>query len=324
MLLSLLLLFDATEAHSFSFEAIAGGVKNLTEKEQIWIFLGLLLGFGVKMPIFPLHGWLPLAHVEAPSPVSILLSGILLKMGAYGLILAVGILPLAAAYFQTTLMVLAVIAIIYGALLAWRQSDMKKMIAYSSVGHMGVVLLGISTLNTIGMTGAVYQMVTHGLVAGALFMLVGLLYERTHTKNINDYGSLLKITPKLAFFTIIAFIAGVGLPGTGSFVAELYVMVGSFQEWKWGVIFLSIGVLVSATYAVRTIKRLFTGPARRSMSHIGDLKPVEMLAATVLTLGILALGFYPSPFLDLIFPTVERFVGDMPANIVAHTQASVE
>ena len=143
MLLSLLLLFDATEAHSFSFEAIAGGVKNLTEKEQIWIFLGLLLGFGVKMPIFPLHGWLPLAHVEAPSPVSILLSGILLKMGAYGLILAVGILPLAAAYFQTTLMVLAVIAIIYGALLAWRQSDMKKMIAYSSVGHMGVVLLGI-------------------------------------------------------------------------------------------------------------------------------------------------------------------------------------
>ena len=157
-----------------------------------------------------------------------------------------------------------------------------------------------------------------------IFVLVGLLYERTHTKNINDYGSLLKITPKLAFFTIIAFIAGVGLPGTGSFVAELYVMVGSFQEWKWGVIFLSIGVLVSATYAVRTIKRLFTGPARRSMSHIGDLKPVEMLAATVLTLGILALGFYPSPFLDLIFPTVERFVGDMPANIVAHTQASVE
>ncbi len=308
MLLSLLILFDATPAHSFTFADIAAGAAQLSAEEQAWIFLGLLLGFGVKMPIFPLHGWLPLAHVEAPGPVSILLSGILLKMGAYGLILSVAILPKAAVIFQTPLMILGLIAITYGALLAWRQSDMKKMIAYSSVGHMGVVLLGISTLNITGMTGAVYQMFAHGLVAAALFMLIALLYERTGTKNINDYGSLLKVTPRFAFFIVIGFIAGTGLPGTAGFIAELYVMIGSFEAWHWAVIFLSLGVMISATYGIRTIKRLFTGSSRPVMEHVDDLQPVEVLAVSVLTLAILVLGFYPAPFLDLITPSVSHFI----------------
>ena len=282
MLLSLLVLFDATGGKSFSFEAVTEGAKHLNTSEQVFIFLGLLLGFGVKMPIFPLHGWLPLAHVEAPSPVSILLSGILLKMGAYGLIRAVEILPEAANALLPLLVTLALIAISYGGLLAWRQSDMKKMIAYSSVSHMGVVLLGISSLNVTGMTGAVYQMVAHGLVAGALFMLIGLLYERTKTKDINDYGSLIGITPRFAFFIIIAFIAAVGLPGTAGFVAELHVMIGSFKHWGWIVVVLSFGVIISATYAVRTIKQLFTGPSKESMKDLDDLKTVEVLAASVL------------------------------------------
>ena len=308
MLLSLLLLFDATPAHSFAFTDIAAGAAQLSAEQQGWIFLGLLLGFGVKMPIFPLHGWLPLAHVEAPGPVSILLSGILLKRGAYGLILSVAILPKAAVLFQTTLMVLGLIAITYGALLAWRQSDMKKMIAYSSVGHMGVVLLGISTLNVAGMTGAVYQMFAHGLVAAALFMLIALLYERTGTKNINDYGSLLKVTPRFAFFIVIAFIAGTGLPGTAGFVAELYVMIGSFEAWRWAVIFLSFGVMVSATYGIRTVKRLLTGPNKAITDKVEDLRPVEVLAVGVLTVGMIVFGFYPAPFLDLITPSVTHFV----------------
>jgi NADH-quinone oxidoreductase subunit M len=308
MLLSLLLLFDATPNHSFAFADIAAGAAKLSAAQQVWIFLGLLLGFGVKMPIFPLHGWLPLAHVEAPGPVSILLSGILLKMGAYGLILSVGILPKAAILFQTPLMILGLIAITYGALLAWRQSDMKKMIAYSSVGHMGVVLLGISTLNVTGMTGAVYQMFAHGLVAAALFMLIALLYERTGTKNINDYGSLLKTTPRFAFFIVIAFVAGTGLPGTAGFIAELHVMIGSFEAWGWVVIFLLFSVMVSATYGVRTVKRLFTGPNKKAMETIEDLRPVEVLAATVLTTGIIVFGFYPAPFLDLITPSVTHFI----------------
>ena len=308
MLLSLLVLFDATGGKSFSFEAIAEGAKHLDAPHQVFIFMGLLIGFGVKMPIFPLHGWLPLAHVEAPSPVSILLSGILLKMGAYGLIRASETLPGAATSLQSLLLVLALIAITYGALLAWRQSDMKKMIAYSSVAHMGVVLLGISTLNVTGMTGAVYQMVAHGFVAGASFMLIGLLYERTKTKNINDYGSLIGITPRFAFFTIIAFIAGVGLPGTAGFVAELHIMIGGFQHWGWVMLILSFGVLVSAAYSVRTVKRLFTGPEKESMKDIPDLRNSEVLAAGVLTAGVLGFGFYPVPIIDLISPTVNDFV----------------
>lgn len=308
MLLSLLVLFDATGGKSFSFEAIAEGAKHLDSSHQVLIFLGLFIGFGVKMPIFPLHGWLPLAHVEAPSPVSILLSGILLKMGAYGLIRACEMLPNAAVSLQSVLMVLALIAISYGALLAWRQSDMKKMIAYSSVAHMGVVLLGISTLNATGMTGAVYQMVAHGFVAGASFMLIGLLYERTQTKDINDYGSLMGVTPRFSFFIIIAFIAGIGLPGTAGFVAELHVMIGGFQHWGWVILILSFGVLVTAAYSIRTIKRLFTGPTKDSMKDIRDLENVEVVAASVLTLGILGFGFYPAPIIELITPAVNNFV----------------
>ncbi|MCF6190587.1 MAG: NADH-quinone oxidoreductase subunit M [Cocleimonas sp.] len=316
MLLSLLVLFDATGGQSFSFEAISEGAKHLKASDQVLIFMGLLIGFGVKMPIFPLHGWLPLAHVEAPSPVSILLSGILLKMGAYGLIRAAAMLPDAAHTLQPLLVVLALIAISYGSLLAWKQSDLKKMIAYSSVAHMGVVLLGISTLNTLGMTGAVYQMVAHGLVAGASFMLIGLLYERTHTKDINDYGSLLHVTPRFAFFTIFAFIAGVGLPGTAGFVAELHVMIGSFQHWGWIMVVLAFGIIVSATYSVRTIKRLFTGPAKQSMKEIDDLRPTEVLAAAVLMVGVMVLGLYPSLVLDLISPAVHDFIEQVAVQAV--------
>ncbi len=308
MLLSLLVLFDATGGKSFSFEAISEGAKHLKASEQVFIFLGLLIGFGVKMPIFPLHGWLPLAHVEAPSPVSILLSGILLKMGAYGLIRATGMLPNAAQSLLPLLLTLALTAIIYGSLLAWKQSDLKKMIAYSSVAHMGVVLLGISTLNVNGMTGAVYQMIAHGLVAGASFMLIGLLYERTHTKDINDYGSLIQTTPRFAFFTIFAFIAGVGLPGTAGFIAELHVMIGGFQHWGWIMLVLSFGIIITVAYSLRTIKQLFTGSARNSMKDIEDLRSTEVLAATVLMAGILVFGFYPAPILDLISPAVSEFI----------------
>jgi len=330
MLLSLLVLFDATGGQSFSFEAISEGAKHLKASDQTLIFLGLLIGFGVKMPIFPLHGWLPLAHVEAPSPVSILLSGILLKMGAYGLIRAVAMLPDAAHALQTVLVTLALIAIVYGSLLAWKQSDLKKMIAYSSVAHMGVVLLGISTLNVIGMTGAVYQMVAHGLVAGITFMLIGLLYERTHTKDVNDYGSLIGVTPRLAFFTILALIAGIGLPGTAGFVAELHVMIGGFQHWRWIMLVLSFGIIVSAAYNMRTVKRLFTGPAKSSMQNIADLRPTEFIAASILMMGILLLGIYPSLVLDVISPAVQDFIlqislsAEASVNVVSAKMGSID
>ncbi len=304
MLVALLFLFDASPGHSFGMAAMAEGARALPRETQSLIFLGLLIGFGVKMPIVPLHGWLPLAHVEAPSPVSILLSGILLKMGSYGLIRAAESLPSAVMALQPWLAALAFVNLIYGGVLAWHQRDLKGMVAYSSVSHMGVVLLGIAALNVAGLTGAVMQMVAHGLVAGALFLLIGLLYERTHTRDLADYSSLVRVMPRFAFFTVLAFLAAMGLPGTAGFVAELHALVGGFERWGAWVALLSLSVLISAAYALRTIGRLFTGPVRAAMQDVPDLTRSEMAAAGVLSAGVLVLGFYPAPALALIAASV--------------------
>ncbi len=299
MLISLLLLFDAVPGHSFAMADMGRGAPTLPAETQVLIFLGFLVGFGVKMPIFPIHGWLPLAHVEAPSPVSILLSGILLKMGSYGLLRAVVLLPDAALALQGLLLGIALLSLVYGGLLAWRQTDLKAMIAYSSISHMGVVLVGIAALNVTGLTGAVAQMVAHGLVAGALFLLVGLLYERTHTREIRHYSSLIRVTPRFAFFTILAFVAAVGMPGTAGFIAELHTLIGGFERWGWLMVLLSVGVLISAAYAIRTVGRLFTGPVRPQMRNLTDLRGSEMVAASALSAGILLLGLFPAPVLRL-------------------------
>jgi NADH-quinone oxidoreductase subunit M len=307
MLIALLMLYDASPGHSFDMGAVREGAHRLPEATQITLFAGLLIGFGVKMPIFPLHGWLPLAHVEAPTPVSILLSGILLKMGSYGLMRTVWTLPAAAEALQGVLMVLALISVVYGSVLAWQQRDLKAMIAYSSISHMGVVLLGVAALNTAGLLGAVMQMVAHGLVAGALFLLVGLLYERTHTRDLADYGSLVQVMPRFAFFTTLAFIAAVGMPGTAGFVAEVHALVGGFERWGAWVVLLSVAVVVSAAYAVRTVGRLITGPVSARMQGLPDLGRGELTAAAVLTAGSLAIGLYPAPLLQLIAASVGRY-----------------
>ncbi len=306
MLISLLVTFDSVPGHSFAMSSMAQAARGLPVETQTLIFLGLLVGFGVKMPIFPIHGWLPLAHVEAPSPVSILLSGILLKMGSYGLIRATEMLPGAAIAMQTTLLILALISLLYGGLLAWRQSDLKSMIAYSSVSHMGVVLLGIATLNVAGLTGAVMQMVAHGLVAGALFLLIGLLYERTHTRDVRDYSSLVRVTPRFAFFTTLAFVAAVGMPGTAGFIAELHALIGGFDRWGWVAVLLTVGVLISAAYAIRTVGRLFTGPVRPSMQGVADLRINESIAVAVLSTGTILLGVFPSHALNLMSASVTQ------------------
>ena len=306
MLLSLLVIFDSLEVHSFGFTNMLAGAHELPQQTQLIIFLGFLIGFGVKIPIFPLHGWLPLAHVQAPSPISILLSGILLKMGAYGLIRVAEMLPQAMLAMQNILAIIALISLIYGGLLAWRQHDLKAMIAYSSVSHMGVVLLGIAALNQAGLTGAIVQMFAHGLVAGALFLLIGLLYERTHTRDVNHYSSLVRITPRFAFFTVLAFVGAVGLPGTATFIAELHAIIGGFQVWGWLVLVLSVGMLISAAYAIRTVSRLFTGPVRREMRDIEDLRTSEVIAASILVGSLFVVGFYPASITDLMGASVNQ------------------
>jgi NADH-quinone oxidoreductase subunit M len=306
LLVALLVLYDTVPGHSFDMLNLAAGARALPTELQVAIFLGMFIGFGVKMPVFPLHGWLPLAHVEAPSPVSILLSGVLLKMGSYGLIRAASMLPEAMHALQGTLAALAVFSLLYGGLLAWRQTDLKAMVAYSSISHMGVVLLGIAALNPIGLTGAVMQMVAHGLVAGALFLLIGLLYERTHTRDVSHYSSLVRTAPRFAFFTSLAFVAAVGMPGTASFIAELHAIIGGFERWGWVMVAVSLGVLVSAAYAVRTVGRLFTGPVRAEMRGVADLARGELVAASVLAAGIVVLGLVPTPALDVVTASVRQ------------------
>jgi NADH-quinone oxidoreductase subunit M len=306
MLISLLVLFDTIPGHSFAMEVFNKGGSSLSESSQIWIFLGFLIGFGVKMPIFPMHGWLPLAHVEAPSPVSILLSGILLKMGAYGLIRAAEMLPGAVLVLQPMLAALALISLIYGGLLAWRQTDLKAMIAYSSISHMGVVLLGIAALNTAGLTAAVMQMVAHGVVAASLFLLIGLLYERTHQRDVRYYSSLIRTTPRFAFFTTLAFIGAIGMPGTAGFIAELHAIIGGFERWGWVAVLLSVGMLIGAAYGIRTIGRLFTGPVRSEMKAVMDLQPAEMFLALILTVGFLLPGIMPSLLLNIMSSSIMR------------------
>ncbi len=280
--------------------------QNMPLTEQILVLLGFLIGFGVKMPIFPLHGWLPLAHVEAPSPVSILLSGILLKMGAYGLLRAVIMLPEAAQILQPFLLFLALFGMIYGGLLAWRQSDLKAMIAYSSISHLGLVLLGIASLTELGMTGAVFQMTAHGLIAGAMFLLVGLLYERTHTRNIQDYRSLIQVMPRFAIFMTLTLFAAMSLPSTAGFIAEFQILIGGFQQWGGWMVFFSISLLIGAAYSIRTIGLLFTGHSSPAMQSIEDLRVPEMLAASVLVLGILWFGLMPEPLIDLSASTIKH------------------
>jgi len=317
MLISLLVLFDLTPEHSFAMASIAEGARSLPAQTQVMLFLGFLLGFGVKMPVFPLHGWLPLAHVEAPSPISILLSGILLKMGSYGLIRAATLLPDAILALQPLLAGLALFSLIYGGMLAWRQTDLKAMIAYSSISHMGIVLLGIAALNIAGLTGALMQMLAHGLVAGALFLLIGLLYERTHTRDVNDYSSLMQVTPRFAFFTSLALLAGMAIPGTAGFIAELHAIIGTYEVWGWLILLVSIGMLITAAYSVRTIGRLFTGPVHSRMRDIQDLQPLELTAAGVLAAGIVLLGIIPRPALDLMAVSIAQLstaLGGIPGS----------
>lgn len=301
MLVALLFLYDAAPGHSFAMADMAEGGRGLPLATQLLIFAGFFIGFGVKMPVFPLHGWLPLAHVEAPSPVSILLSGVLLKMGAYGLIRAAETLPAALLAAQDWLAILAFISLLYGGILAWRQQDLKAMVAYSSISHMGIVLLGIATLNITGLTGAVMQMVAHGLTAGLLFLIVGLLYQRTHSRDLADYGSLLGRAPRFAFFAAFALLAAIGLPGSAGFIGELHALVGGFGRWGGWVLIVCLGMLVGAAYCLRVVSRLcLPGPG----TTLADMTRTEAAAAGILALSILVLGLWPAPLLDLVAGSV--------------------
>jgi NADH-quinone oxidoreductase subunit M len=300
MLIALLFMYDAAPGHSFDMSAMAEGARTLSRDQQLLIFFGLLIGFGVKMPIFLLHGWLRLAYTEAPIFIPIILSGVMAKMGAYGLLRAAEALPEAMSAASGGLAIFAVISMLYGGVLAWRQRDVKAMIAYSSMSHMGVVLLGIATLNAAGFSGTVVQMVSHGLVAGLLFLIVGLIHERRAGRDLLDLDGLGKRLPRLKVFFVLALLASVGLPGTAGFIAELHILIGGFARWSFLAMVLGLSVLLSAAYALRTISHLLAATSVREHPPAPDMNRGELIGASLLATAVVAIGVLPGPLLALV------------------------
>ena len=306
MLVALLLLYDAAPGHSFDMVAMATGAIDLPVETQVLIFSGLFLGFAVKMGLFPLHGWLPLVYSEAPPAVPLVSSGILLKMGAYGILRASATLPEAVRTLQTGLVVLAFISLLYGALLAWRSRDLIVMAAYSSVSHMAVVLLGIATLNSLGISGAAVQMLGHGLAAGLMFLLLGLLSERLGSRQLADYEGLMKRCPRFAVLLMLAVAGSIGLPGTIGFVGELHVMAGGYERWGGSIALLSLAVVIGAAYGLRIINRLLTTESPLATFVVADLGRAESVAAGVLLAGMIGLGLFPAPILALVVGSAQH------------------
>jgi NADH-quinone oxidoreductase subunit M len=278
---------------------------------QILIFLAFFLGFAIKVPIFPFHTWLPDAHVEAPTAISVLLAGVLLKMGGYGFIrISYGIAPGAGAweYFRWGMAALGLINIVYGALVAMAQKDFKKLIAYSSVSHMGFVLLGIAAANPEGYTGAVLQMFNHGIITGALFLLVGVLYDRAHTREINAFGGLAKKLPIYSGIVWFTFLASLGLPGLSGFVSEFLCFIGSFKVYTWMVAISTFGIIVTASYFLWTIQRMFLGPFNTKWEGLTDINGRELVTLIPLMALALLLGVYPSLLIDMMTPTMNYLV----------------
>tara|TARA_B100001029_G_scaffold160401_1_gene148394 strand:+ start:1153 stop:2646 length:1494 start_codon:yes stop_codon:yes gene_type:complete len=275
----------------------------LDSKYQNLLWLAFFSSFAVKTPMWPVHTWLPDAHVEAPTAGSVLLAAILLKMAGYGFIrFSLGLFPLASDYFVPLIFTLSLIAIIYTSLVALMQEDMKKLIAYSSVAHMGYVTLGIFTFTQQGLEGSIFQMISHGLVSAALFFSVGVLYERMHTRLIVNYGGLVSIMPKYAVVLMVFTLAAVGLPGTSGFVGEFLILMGAFKKNVFVAIIASLGVILAAAYMLWMYKRIIFGEIlKNELKKIYDLNKIEILILSLLVIPIIFFGFYP----DLLINTTE-------------------
>jgi NADH-quinone oxidoreductase subunit M len=282
---------------------------------QIWLWLAFFASFSVKMPMWPVHTWLPDAHVEAPTAGSVILAGVLLKMGGYGFLrFSLPMFPDASAYFSDMVYALSIIAIIYTSLVALAQEDMKKLIAYSSVAHMGYVTLGIFAGNAQGVEGAVFQMLSHGIVSAALFLCVGVVYDRMHTREISRYGGLVHRMPKYAAVMMIFTMASVGLPGTSGFIGEFLVLAGAFLANTWVAALASTGLILGAAYMLMLYRRVIFGKLEHDdLKSISDLTWREAAVFAPLVVLVLWMGIYPASFLDVIQPAVAEVLARAPA-----------
>ena len=298
---------------SYSFDLLKLYALDIAPRTQTWFFLAFAVAFAIKVPLFPFHTWLPDAHVQAPTAGSVILAGVLLKMGTYGLVrFAFPLFPVAAAYFAPWIAVLAVVGIIYGALVAMVQPDMKKLVAYSSVSHLGFVVLGICAMNVQGMQGAVYQMLAHGVSTGGLFLIVGMLSDRRHTRLIREFGGLKGVTPRLAAAFFIMTLASIGLPGLNGFIGEFLIMLGAFRWDPRFVVGAGLGVILSAVYMLWMFQRVFYGAiTHEENATLPDLQRHEWASVVPLCAAAIVMGVFPTLFLKPMEASVEKLVRRM-------------
>jgi NADH-quinone oxidoreductase subunit M len=285
------------QAHSFNSAGLTIFGMNFAKV----IFVAFFIGFAIKVPVFPFHTWLPDAHVEAPTAISVILAGVLLKMGTYGIMrISMPIFPGAMNYFAYAIGILGVINILYGAYCALAQTDLKKLVAYSSVSHMGYVMLGMAAMTHQGMTGAVLQMFNHGTITAMMFLLVGVIYDRAHHREINGFGGIATIMPVYTFIAMFAFFASMGLPGLSGFIAEALVFLGAFQTWKLLTFLAALGIILTAGYLLWMIQRVFFGAVNEKYKDLPDINGRELFTLIPIGMIVLYLGIYPSPVINLM------------------------
>ena len=322
VLMLLAIIYMGLQAGSFYLPTLISN-REMFANAQAWLFLAFALAFAIKVPMWPLHTWLPDAHVEAPTAGSVILAGVLLKMGTYGFLrFNLPLFPQFTIQAAPWMALLAVIGILYGAIVSYAQRDMKKLVAYSSVSHLGFVMLGIFALNLQGISGAIIQMVNHGLSTGALFLIVGMLYERRHTRLMEEYGGIWKILPWMGGLMLIVTLSSLGLPGLNGFVGEFTILLGAFGSTainsQWMVAIGTLGVILAAVYLLFLFQRVFLGGMRNQENEtLKDINLREVCMLLPLLVLIFWIGLYPKPFFDLINPTVQNLVALVQSAAVA-------
>jgi NADH-quinone oxidoreductase subunit M len=332
ILMLLAILWLGITAGTFSVPELAAGAAGIPENVQVWLFLAFAAAFAIKVPMWPLHSWLPDAHVEAPTAGSVILAGVLLKLGTYGFLrFNLGLFPAATIQMAPLFGLLAVIGIIYGAIVSYAQKDVKKLVAYSSVSHLGFVMLGLFALNPQGIQGAILQMINHGLSTGALFLIVGMVYERRHTRELAAFGGLWKVMPVYGALTLIVTLSSMGLPGLNGFVGEFAILLGAWGAGRpgsggayaaWGSYWLAgvaaVGVILAAIYMLWMFQRMFLGPVDKPENQaLQDLNWREIAVLVPLIILIFWIGLYPKPFFDLMAPSVGQLVANLGTTVVA-------
>ena len=296
----------------------------IPEKYQYLLWLAFFSSLAVKMPMWPVHTWLPDAHVEAPTAGSVILAAILLKMAGYGFLrFSIPMFPVASDYFIPLIYTLSIIAIIYTSLVALMQDDMKKLIAYSSVAHMGYVTLGIFTFTQQGLEGSMFQMISHGLISAALFLCVGVVYDRIHSRLISSYGGVVNYLPKYSLIFIIFVMGGLGLPGTSGFLGEFLVLVGAFQKNKLVAMIASFGVVLGAAYMLWLAKRVIFGEVKNEkIKTIKDINVNEGIMLILLVISTLFFGFYPQPLIDTMQVSISNLINNYQTDLIYHLSAN--